>query len=492
MPARALISVIFIIFSAIFCSGHHSSVKTDTLVSVLSKRIPKLIERYDGAGISIALIEKGQISWSGGFGYADKNGEKRATAQTVYQAASISKPVTAWAIMKLVEEGLVDLDTPVSGYLSSWQLPESAFNNYRVTVRRILSHSAGLSLGGFPGFPPGYRLPALHDALSGSNSSKQGVYVKKEPGSEFDYSGGGYMLLSLIVEELTGNKFEAYMKEAVLIPLGMLSSTYCQGENIPGLAKPYNRDGRELPNYIYSGKGAAGLMTTVEDLAKLVSNLTENNGLVSGQQVLSKNSIKEMIKPHISTKGDIALFYDSMALGYFIDKTGMVSHTGSNRGWRSFFGIYPHTGDGIVILTNSDSGRNIYIDIVREWSKLCGYPEIRMVKFFKSVFLYSLLIALILLAASSCLFLRLIQQIRKNKRRFVTGSDLLRINFWILSLIKLLIPSLIGFLWVTKFSYFLSDLSPLTSKWLTLGIILVPAVLTVTIFFPRIKTPLYE
>ena len=492
MPARALISVIFIIFSAIFCSGHHSSVKTDTLVSVLSKRIPKLIEKYDGAGLSIALIEKGQMSWSGGFGYADKNGEKRASAQSVYQAASISKPVTAWAIMKLVEEGLVDLDTPVSEYLSSWQLPESEFNNDSVTVRRLLSHSAGLSLGGFPGFPPGYGLPALPDALSGSNSSRQGVYVKKEPGLEFDYSGGGYMLLSLIVEELTEQTFEAYIDEAVLSPLGMESSTYCQDENIPGLAKPYTRDGRELPNYIFSGKGAAGLLTTVEDLAKLVSNLTDNNGLVSGQQVLSKNSIQKMIKPLISTKGDIALFYDSMALGYFIDKTGMVSHTGSNMGWRSFFGIYPNTGDGIVILSNSDSGRNIYIDIIRQWSELCEYPEIRMVKFFKRVFLYSLLIAFILLGSSLYLVVSLIQQIRKNKRRFVTGPDLLRINFWILAILKLFVPCLLGYLWITAFSYLLADLSPLTFKWLTAGIILFPVIMTLKILFPRINTSCNE
>ena len=481
-------SVIFIFFSAIFCSGWHSSVKTDTLVSVLSKRIPKFIERYNGTGLSIALIENGQISWSGGFGYADKSTEREADAQTVYQAASISKPVTAWAIMKLAEEGLIDLDTPVSGYLSSWQLPESEFHNDRVTVRRILSHSAGLSLGGFPGFPPGYELPALPDALSGSNSSKRGVYLIKEPGSEFDYSGGGYMLLSLIVEELTGQTFEAYIEEAVFSPLGMESSTYCQGENIPGLAKPYNRDGRELPNYIYSGKGAAGLQTTVDDLAILVCSLSDKPGKLSGQPVLSKNSVQQMIKPVISTKGDIRLFYDSMALGIFTDNTGMVSHTGSNRGWRSFFGIYPDTGDGIVILSNSDSGRNIYIDIVRKWSKLCGYPEIKMVKFFRNVFLYSLFIALILLGSSSYLALRIIQQIRKHKRRFVTGPDLLRINFWVQSVIKLFIPSVIGYLWITKFSYFLSDLSPLTYKWLTAGIIFIPVIITLTILFPRINT----
>ena len=479
---RRLITLNIIALTCFICSvvGQQPD---SALISELNKKIPKLIKRYKGAGISIALIRNGKTFWSEGYGYADIGKDIRASAKTIYQAASLSKPVTAMAVIKMAEDGLINLDDPVNKYLKRWQLPMSGFDNNEVTIRRVLSHTAGLSLGGFPGFMPGQKLPPLPEALDGANSSGISVKVMKKPGSEFDYSGGGYILLSLLIEEVSGISFEQYMVKNIFIPLGMERSFFEFPEHNPDLAQPYNSEREILPAYIYSGKGAASLYCTSEDLAKLISTLA-NNRPDASTGVLTKENLAEMISPSAPTKGDIHHFYDSIALGYFTDNRGFVSHTGSNRGWRCFFGIYPDKGDGIVIMTNSDNGRNIYIEILDLWVKLKGYDRPKMVRFFTRVFTVSLLITIILAITAGFYFHSLIRQIQKSKRRLVCLSRSSVMALIIKSISHLMLPAVFLYFWFQLPVYILNQLSPLTINWLNTFIIIWLINLLIKFIFP--------
>ena len=139
------------------------------------------------------------------------------TTQTGFNIDSISKTIAAWGVMKLVEEGKIDLDAPAENYITRWKLPESDFDSKKVTVRRLLSHTAGLSLHGYPGWTANDRLSTIEESLDGRNNGPGRVEMIIKPGTKWKYSGGGYTILQLIVEEVTGQKFEDYMQTQVLI-----------------------------------------------------------------------------------------------------------------------------------------------------------------------------------------------------------------------------------------------------------------------------------
>ena len=173
-------------------------------------------------GAAVGIIHEGEIWMKRGFGYADVASGRRVDASTAFNIGSISKTVAAWGVMKLVQAGDLDLDAPASRYLTRWQLPESAFDHDGVTIRRMLSHTAGLSLSWYPGFQPGEPLPTVEESLSGATNGTGGLFVAHEPGSRWQYSGGGYTLAQL--EEVTKQPFAEYMEREVLELLGMHST----------------------------------------------------------------------------------------------------------------------------------------------------------------------------------------------------------------------------------------------------------------------------
>jgi len=189
--------------------------------------IPKLMDKRGVPGVAIAVVREGEVAWGKGYGWADKDRRLPVTEHTVFQAASISKPVSAWVAMKLVENGTLALDTPASRYLTRWQLPASPFDNDGVTLRRILSHTAGLSVPGYLGFPPGTPLQTLEASLtSATDAGHQPLAVVFPPGHEWHYSGGGYTLMQLIVEQATGQSFADFAQSAVLTPLKITESSF--------------------------------------------------------------------------------------------------------------------------------------------------------------------------------------------------------------------------------------------------------------------------
>ncbi len=277
---------------------------------------------------------------------------------SVFQVASLSKWITAWGIMTLVETGKLDLDEPVSTYLTRWKLPESAFDNNGVTVRRLLSHTAGLTDGlGYAGFEPGEPVQPIEDSLTlaadASPDASGAVRVGIEPGSAFEYSGGGYTLLQLLVEEVSGQTFNDYMKSQVFDRVGMTRSTYVlNDDSITNVAEFYDVDGSPATHYRFTSLAATSLYSTAGDLTRFIqAHLTGPKGEPAGRGVLRPETLKEMRRPHASKWGaDIwglgTMLYASNNTGDFI-----FGHDGNNEpAINTAARLDPGTGNGIIVL----------------------------------------------------------------------------------------------------------------------------------------------
>ena len=275
---------------------------------------------------------------------------------TQFQVGSLSKWVTAWGVMALVERGKIDLDAPVSRYLTRWQLPAGDFDNDQVTVRRLLSHTAGLTDGlGYGGFAPGVPVQPLEASLTRAADASPGadgrVRVGMEPGG-FEYSGGGYTLLQLIVEEVSGQTFNDYMKEAVFTPLGMTRSTYLLEEPETNVAGFFDADGAQATHFRFTSLAATSLYTSAADMTRLIAaHRPGSNGEPAGRGVLSPQTLRAMRRPHASELGaDIwglgVMLYAPNNAGDFI-----IGHDGDNEpAINTAVRLDPATGDGIVLL----------------------------------------------------------------------------------------------------------------------------------------------
>ena len=277
---------------------------------------------------------------------------------TVFQVASLSKWVTAWGVMALVQQGKLDLDAPVGTYLTRWTLPESKFDNDKVTARLLLSHTAGLTDGlGYAGFGPDQQVQSLEESLRRPADVSPGhsgvIEVGYEPGSRWQYSGGGYAILQLLIEEVSGESFEGFMQRVVFRPLGMVRSSYswtpAQGST---LATFYDVNSKPSTHYRFSAGAAVSLYTSVSDVTRFIqAHLPGPNGELMGRGVLSPALINEMWRPHASQYGqDIwglgTMLYASNNQGGFV-----VGHDGSNEpAINTAARLNPATGNGIVIL----------------------------------------------------------------------------------------------------------------------------------------------
>lgn len=339
--------------------------KGNNLKSQFNIIVPKLMSKFKVPGVAIAFIDKGETVWVESYGWEDVEEKKAVTESTIFQVASNSKTLTAWGVMKLVEDGKLDLDAPVDKYLTRFHLPNSKYDHNQVTIRRILSHTAGLSVRGYPGYHPGDRLPGLEDSLSGKYSELTKVKVVFKPGIKYKYSGGGYTLLQLVIEEVTGKPFSRYMEEEILRPLGMKNSSFEWRTDLQEkTAKAYDVLGFPLPNYLFTERAAAGLYTTAPDFARFVAaNLNNLKGDSVRSNLLRKSTLSLMYTPGKKDYG----------LGYIVKRlpngNRLIYHGGSNRGWRSQFALLPESGNGLVILTNSENGYKLHRDLVSLWTK---------------------------------------------------------------------------------------------------------------------------
>ena len=328
------------------------------------------MEFYGVPAVSVAVLDGGEIQWARGWGLADVSDSVPVDSHTRFQAASISKPVAAIAALQLVEEGLVDLDTDVNEYLTSWQVPESeAAGGEPVTLRRLLTHSAGLTVHGFPGYAPGSEIPSAVGVLDGVGNTDP-VRVDMEPGSEWRYSGGGYTVMQQLVEDIRGRPFAEVMRDLVLGPAGMTESTYEQPlpEDLAGAAAVgYRSDGRAVEGnwHTYPEQAAAGLWTTPSDLLRYAMQVQEARAGEPGR-ILSPAMADRMLTPGIGGWG----------LGPRLDEEQglrMFGHGGSNEGFRCQLLAFADSGRGVAVMTNSDNGGALAREVILAVAEAYGW-----------------------------------------------------------------------------------------------------------------------
>ncbi len=338
----------------------------------LDKAIPESMQKHNIAGVAIGLIHNGEVVYRKGYGYADTGNKIPITENTVFQAASISKSLTAWGIMKLVEEGKLELDEPVSKYLTRWELPPSEFDATGVTIRRLLSHTAGIANvgGGYAGFQPNEKLQTLEESLSSAkDANEEGVRIIYQPGTKHEYSGGGYTLLQLVIEEVTHLPFETYMRNEILEPLAMNQSSFSLTPTLEeNLSVVYAVDGSASPSRLFTAKAAAGLYTTAHDLSSWAAAMMPSDTAHQGRNVLKPETLQEMFLPQPEARD---LFPDGLGYSlqeiYFKNLTE-VSYTGTNLpGWCSLVSTVPAKGEGLVLLTNSPGGAALRHEIRSSW-----------------------------------------------------------------------------------------------------------------------------
>ena len=430
----------------------------------LDRRLPAYMERYQVPGAAVALVEEGQMVWSGAYGYADLAQRIKMTPATHCRAQSIAKSVTAWGVIKLAEEGRIDLDHPVSAYLSSWDFPGNPDYAGIVTVRQLLTHTGGVQRGtvGVHYGPEGDR-PSLYSNLS------QEAHFRHRPGESFLYSNPGYNVLEVLVEDVTGRTFADYMKQEVLLPLGMGQADFeWQPDWSPGVAVGYDVQGDPVPVYVYPEKASGGLFATVEDLAAFAAAAAGPSSPTETQGVLDPSAQRQLYTPQAALTGQYRLISESYGLGHFIDQLkggqNAVWHGGQGHGWMTHFHAVPGTGRAIVILTNSQRSWPVIARVLRDWSAWNGFGpagmEIIITGSRAVLGLAGCITALVLWGA-----FRLGQEIRSRKRQFAPHRSLGRLqNLTWIGTGLILIGGLVWF-FSREYTFF-SVVFPLASRWL--------------------------
>lgn len=329
-------------------------------------------------GVSIAVVDSGRIVWTKTYGLADVAANRAVTPETRFQAASMSKPVGSTVALRLVEQGKLSLDTDINGALRTWKLPSNDFTTKTpVTLRMLLTHTAGLTVHGFPGYASTAALPTVPQILDGqSPANTAAVRIDTTPGTIWRYSGGGTTVAQLLMTDVTGESFPSLARALVLAPAGMTSSGYEQPlpeSSAAFAAVAYN--GRGVASYgrwhTYPEMMAAGLWTTASDLGRYIIELQRAHAGKSA--MLSQSTARAMMTPGLGGWG----------LGVQMSGAGdslRFMHGGANAGFRGQFIGYVHSGRGVVVLTNGDAGGALANEIIGAIGREYNWPGLRTLR----------------------------------------------------------------------------------------------------------------
>ena len=326
--------------------------------------LQQVMDRFHVPGVGVAVIKDFEIHWAKGYGTADVEARTRVDTDTLFQAASISKPVAAMAAMRAVQDGHFGLDDDINTLLKSWKLPDSQFTRgHPVTPRSLMSHTSGLGDGfGFPGYHPSAPRPTLVEILNGSKPSNVGpVFMERPPFTAAKYSGGGVTLMQLAMADVLGRPYADMMQEVVLRPIGMTNSTYEQplpAARDPHAARAHNGGGRAMDAkwHVYPELAAAGLWTTPTDLAKFAIEI-QKTALGRSSRVLSRASVLEMLTPVGVGDYGVGLGLSKLGQGWYF------GHGGSNWGFQCDLLVHRVKGYGVAVMTNGDNGRPVINEI---------------------------------------------------------------------------------------------------------------------------------
>jgi CubicO group peptidase (beta-lactamase class C family) len=335
----------------------------------------KVLERmafHKVPGMSIAIIQDGKIVVERGYGVVEAGGNQPITAKTRFQAASISKPVTALGALVLVKQGKLKLDNDLDKYLVAWHIPANGFTKKKaVTARHIVTHSAGFTVHGFGGYAPGDALPTLLQVLDGkAPANSPAIRVDFEPGSQSRYSGGGFCVLQQAMIDISGQQFPKLMHELVLAPLAMNNSSFEQPvpKGFDAVAAVGHQNGASVAGkwHTYPEMAAAGLWTTPADLARFVLGV-QHAHQGAKNAILPKNLATDMLTRQIGDTG----------LGVFLGGKGKslsFSHNGSNCGFECVFVGLAQTGQGAVIMTNANGAGALMDEMLQNIRSEYGWP----------------------------------------------------------------------------------------------------------------------
>lgn len=334
------------------------------------------MKHYHVPGVSVAFLDHGRIAWTRTYGFADVAAKTPVTPETLFQAASISKPIAALAMLRLVQEGKLNLDEDVNVRLRGWKVPENEFTKeQKVTLRRIVSHSAGLTVHGFPGYASDEPIPTIVQVLNGEKPANTApIRVDTVPGTLWRYSGGGYVIMQVLLTEATGKPFPQILHDLVLQPAGMTHSMYEQPlpKNLASsAATPYRSNGEPVKGgpHTYPEMAPAGLWTTPSDLARLAIEV-QNEFAGKSAKILSQEMMRQMLTRQKNDSG----------LGFGLGNTGSTlyfGHGGANEGYRCELEAYAESGQGIAIMTNSDTGGAFDDEFIRAVAKEYNWPDFR-------------------------------------------------------------------------------------------------------------------
>jgi len=387
-----IFGAVFSLFLLLFCKAYAPDL-TERIQRIESGLVPEpgivikgqapqrmtLLDRmelYKVPGVSIAVIHDVKIEWAKGYGVKEMGGDDPVTPETLFQAASISKPVAAFATLYFVEQGLLDLDEDVNQKLVSWEVPENEFTKEKkVTLRGIMSHSAGLTVHGFGGYAQGKEVPSLLQILDGEKpANSASIRVDIKPGSKYRYSGGGYTVMQQLLIDVLGKPFPDIMRETVLDKIGMKNSTYEQPlpESIEvHAARAHRINGNMIKGrwHVYPEMAAAGLWTTPSDLCRFAIEIMLSRAGKSNR-VLSREMVRNMLTDQ----------NENVGLGLFLWNEGKdfrFMHGGSNAGFKCTLVVYPEKGQGAAIMTNGDYGGILNSEILRSLSAEYGWKDFK-------------------------------------------------------------------------------------------------------------------
>jgi len=326
-----------------------------------------LMKLYKDPGLSVAVIDGFKLAWAKAYGTTELGGKTPVTTKTLFQAGSISKPVAATGMLALVQAGKLSLDEDVNVRLKTWKVPENEFTKQqKVTLRRLASHTAGLTVHGFPGYDVDEKVPTLVQIFDGEKpANTPAIRVDIVPGTKERYSGGGITIEQQLMMDVTGKAFPALMKETVLSKIGMSDSSYEQPLPAAWAARTAvgtQVNGKSIHGnwHVYPEMAAAGLWTTPSDLARFaIETALSRQG--KSNKVLSQKITEEMLTPVL----------DEAGLGFFVSKAhpGQFGHNGADEGFQALLVMNWETGQGVAIMANSDNGISVASEVVRSVAK---------------------------------------------------------------------------------------------------------------------------
>lgn len=353
--------------------------------SQLRMGLEQWMDLYRIPGLSVAVFDDFRLVWMKSYGVREVGNPGPVTLETTFQAGSISKPVTALAVMRLVQDNKLILDEDVNVKLRSWKVPGNEFTEKeKVTLRRLLSHSAGTTVHGFPGYAVDESIPTTVQVLNGEKPANTSpVRVVRVPGTKFEYSGGGTTIVQLLLVDQLKRPFPQIMAETVIDPLGLKHSSYEQPqppERAAAAATGHRPSGKPVKGkwHIYPEMAAAGLWTTPEDLAMVAIEVAKSKHGQSNR-ILSESTVREMLTVQA----------DPVGLGFFLDpKTDRFGHDGSDEGFLAYLVAFADSGQGVAIMTNSDTGSMIFgplaTSVAQEygWTHFKPPPPSRFARFY--------------------------------------------------------------------------------------------------------------